>query len=168
MTPTLATGVLATGVLAGARRRGQTLAVAESLTGGLLLAELTAVPGASAVLRGGVVAYAVAVKQDLLGVPAEVLREHGAVSEQAARAMATGVARLLGSDWGVATTGVAGPDSSEGKPPGTVHVAVGGTGTGGEEGHGHRALTLHGTRTQIRDSTVREALELLDRTWSGG
>lgn len=101
-----------------------TVATAESLTGGLVCAALTAVPGASAVVRGGVVAYATDVKSAVLGVDADVLRRHGAVSRETAAAMAVGVRSLLSADVGVATTGVAGPDRQDGRPAGTVHVAV--------------------------------------------
>lgn len=101
-----------------------TVATAESLTGGLVCAALTAVPGASAVVRGGVVAYATDVKSAVLGVDADVLRRHGAVSRETAAAMAVGVRSLLSADVGIATTGVAGPDRQDGRPAGTVHVAV--------------------------------------------
>lgn len=146
---------------------GHTVAVAESLTGGLLAAALTDTPGASTTVRGGVVAYVDEVKSQLLGVPASLLAEHGAVSRRCAEAMAHGVRELLGADWGVSTTGVAGPGPSEGKQVGTVHVAVAG------EHHGdHRALHLHGTRAQIRGASVTAGLELLldvlDTQLSGG
>lgn len=103
---------------------GVTVAVAESLTGGAVCDALVAVPGASAVLRGAVVAYATDVKRDLLGVDEALLTRHGAVHPDVARAMARGVRALLLADVGVATTGVAGPDAQDGQPPGTVHVAV--------------------------------------------
>jgi nicotinamide-nucleotide amidase len=148
--------------------RGQTLATAESLTGGLVAATVTAVPGASAVMLGGVVAYAVATKQALLRVPAAVLAEHGAVSEQTARLMAVGARTSLGSDWAVATTGVAGPEPSEGHPPGTVHVAVHGLLPDGEEVDLHRVLSLHGTRSDIRVATVDHVLDLLLEAVTGG
>ena len=115
-------------LLAGLAVEGQTLAVAESLTGGAVLAALVAVPGASAVLRGGVVAYATDLKTTLAGVPAELLAERGAVDRDVARAMAAGVRERLGADWGLGTTGVAGPDPQDGKAPGTFHVAVVGPG----------------------------------------
>jgi PncC family amidohydrolase len=105
---------------------GEGLAVAESLTGGALCAHLVSVPGASAVLRGGVVAYATDVKADLLGVDRDLLARHGAVHAGVAAAMAQGVARRLAATWGVATTGVAGPAEQDGQPVGTVHVAVNG------------------------------------------
>lgn len=148
-------------LLRGAR---QTLGTAESLTGGLVAAALTDEPGASAVLRGGVVSYAVEVKSTLLGVPEELIAEHGAVSRQCAEAMASGALRVLGCDWAVATTGVAGPDPSEGKAVGTVHVAVAGRSGRGEQTMAHRALSLHGSRREIREATAGAALGLLRDT----
>ena len=118
---------LASVVLEQLRRRGQTLAVAESCTGGGLGAALAAVPGASEVWLGGVIAYANAVKQQLLGVPAGLLEQHGAVSDPVAQAMAQGARRITGADWALAITGVAGPGGgSEAKPVGLVHIAVAG------------------------------------------
>jgi PncC family amidohydrolase len=109
--------------------RGLTVATAESCTGGLVAHLLTEVPGSSAYLRGGIVAYADAVKQAELGVPAEVLAAHGAVSAQVALAMAEGVRNRLGTDLGLGVTGVAGPDGgSESKPVGLAYVAVAGPG----------------------------------------
>ncbi len=120
-------------VLALLAERGQTLAVAESLTGGLVAAELTGVPGASAAFRGSVTAYATALKHELLGVDGKLLAERGAVDPEVASQMAAGVRARLGADWGIATTGVAGPDPQDGQPVGTVYVAVAGPdGTGGE------------------------------------
>jgi nicotinamide-nucleotide amidase len=110
---------------------GQTVAVAESLTAGLVIEHFGRRPGVSAVLRGGVVAYASDLKTALLGVPAETMTKNGVVSAETAVAMASGVRRRCGSDWGIATTGVAGPDRQEAKPPGTVYVAV--AGSSGEE-----------------------------------
>ena len=138
--------------------RGETVAAAESLTGGLVCAALTEVPGSSTVVRGGVVSDATGAKRDVLGVPATLLAAHGAVSGPCALAMADGARQLLGADWGVATTGVAGPDPSEGHPVGTVHVAV-----VGEHGQVHRALHLQGSRQQVRDATVTQVLELLEQ-----
>lgn len=104
--------------------RGHTLVTAESLTGGLVGAAVTAVPGCSAVYRGGVVSYATDLKAQLLDVDAGLLDDVGAVHPAVARAMAEGAARRLGADYAVATTGVAGPSSQDGKPPGTVFIAV--------------------------------------------
>jgi nicotinamide-nucleotide amidase len=118
---------LASVVLEKLRQRGETLAVAESCSGGGLGAALTAVPGASDVFLGGVIAYANAVKQGLLGVDPLDLERWGAVSDPVAQAMALGVQRLTGSDWALAITGVAGPGGgSDQKPVGLVHIAVAG------------------------------------------
>ncbi|MDT0347297.1 CinA family protein [Streptomyces litchfieldiae] len=151
--PPLATQVLR--LLVG---RGQTVAVAESLTGGMVAAALTDVPGASRAFRGSVTAYATGVKRDLLGVDGAVLAERGAVDAEVARQLATGVRDLLGADWGVATTGVAGPEPQDGQPVGTVHVAVSAPGTGGVVA---QRLNLRGDRFAIRSGSVRAALALL-------
>lgn len=141
-----------------------TVAAAESCTGGLLGAALTAVPGASAYFRGGVVAYANQVKRDLLGVDAELLERCGAVSAEVAAAMARGVARLLDADVGIAITGVAGP-GAEGttKPVGLIHLA-------GWWGGRTEAAELHenGDREANRAAAVRAALALGSRLTAGG
>ena len=137
---------------------GQTVAVAESLTGGLLGAALTARPGSSASYRGGVVVYATDLKHTLTGVPADVLTEHGAVSEQTALALARGVRERLGADWGLAVTGVAGPDEQEGQPVGTVFVGI-----AGPAGEHVRRLRLPGDRDRVRALTVTQALDQLRR-----
>ena len=137
-------------------QRRQTVAVAESLTGGLLGAAITTVPGASAVFRGGVIAYATDVKAALLGVPAALLAERGAVDPEVAGAMAAGVRERLGASVGAATTGVAGPDAADGKPPGTVHIAVSAAG-----GTVVQTLALSGGRDEIRRDTVERSLRLL-------
>ncbi|OAR22485.1 damage-inducible protein CinA [Streptomyces sp. ERV7] len=135
----------------------QTVAVAESLTGGLVAAELTGVPGASQCFRGSVTAYATDVKQKVLGVDGTLLAERGAVDAEVARQMAGGVRRMLGADWGLATTGVAGPAAQDGQPVGTVYVAV-----QGPDGTGKTvALRLNGGRAEIRRESVRSVLELL-------
>lgn len=137
--------------------RGQTLAAAESLTGGLLVARLVDVPGASRVVRGGIVAYAADVKAAVLGVDAQLLDRRGAVDPDVALAMADGACRVLDADWGLATTGVAGPDADPaGMPVGTVFVAVSGPGVARV-----RRLGLVGERAQIRSATVTAALDLL-------
>ncbi|MFM7238049.1 MAG: competence/damage-inducible protein A [Cyanobium sp.] len=116
---------LASVVLELLRQRGQTLAVAESCTGGGLGAALAAVPGASDVFLGGVIAYANAVKEGVLGVPPELLEAHGAVSDPVAQAMAQGARRATGADWALAITGVAGPGGgTDQKPVGLVHIAL--------------------------------------------
>jgi nicotinamide-nucleotide amidase len=136
--------------------RDETVATAESLTGGLVAAALTSVPGSSAAVRGGVVAYATDLKAALLSVPADLLERHGAVHGAVAEAMAEGARDRLGASTGVATTGVAGPDPAEGKPVGTVFVAVAGPG-----GLASRQLALTGDREEIRAATVESVLGLL-------
>ncbi|MBJ7530951.1 MAG: CinA family protein [Nocardioides sp.] len=135
------------------RAEGATVATAESLTGGRLAAALTAVPGASAVYRGGAVTYATDLKVSLLGVPQELVDEHGVVSADCAAAMAGGARRVAGATYALATTGVAGPDAQEGRPVGTVFVGV-----AGPEVTSVLSLELAGTRAQIQESTCREAL----------
>ncbi|MEW1641332.1 CinA family protein [Streptomyces sp. NPDC091219] len=143
---------------------GATLAVAESLTGGLVAAEITSVPGASKAFRGSVTAYATELKHQLLGVDATLLTERGAVDVQVAAQMAAGVRKALGADWGIATTGVAGPEPQDGQPVGTVFVAVDGPfgpGSGAAGGGKVAALRLNGGRAEIRMESVRSVLALL-------
>ncbi|MFJ6216246.1 CinA family protein [Streptomyces sp. NPDC092296] len=141
---------------AALRAAGSTVAAAESLTGGLLAAELVDAPGASATFRGSVTAYATDLKASVLGVDAELLAAEGAVHPEVARQMAEGVRRLMGAVYGVATTGVAGPEPQDGKPVGTVHVAV-----AGPEGTAVSSPRLSGERATIRRKAVTAALELL-------
>jgi nicotinamide-nucleotide amidase len=136
--------------------REQTVAVAESLTGGLLGAAITDIPGASLVFRGGIIAYATDLKAALLGVPAGLLASCGPVHPDVAAAMAAGARDRLDATIGVATTGVAGPDPADGKPPGTVHIAVSAGSLPVT-----RALALGGGRDEVRRDTVGEALRLL-------
>ncbi|GAA3143879.1 CinA family protein [Streptomyces rectiviolaceus] len=175
--------------------RGETLAVAESLTGGLVAAEVTAVPGASRVFRGSVTAYATDLKHQVLGVDGTLLAERGAVDAEVALQMAAGVRKVMGADWGIATTGVAGPDPQDGQAVGTVFVAVDGPETtvggldsavggsvstvGGPDstvgGPGSAlrsegkvaALRLNGERSDIRMESVRSVLTLLLERLSG-
>lgn len=133
--------------------RGQTVSCAESLTGGAVAQALSASPGASETFVGAVVSYATAVKIDLLGVPAAVVEEHGVVSAPCAEAMALGARRLLGTDWAVSTTGVAGPDTQEGKPVGLVYV-----GLAGPRGASVEELRLDGDRAAVRAATVDAAV----------
>lgn len=135
---------------------GATVAAAESLTGGLLGAALTATPGASATFRGAVVAYATDLKESLLGVPGPLLDAEGPVSPEVAAAMAAGARDRLGATYGVALTGVAGPEPQGGKAPGTVFVAVAGPDTGEV-----REVGATGDREEIRRAAVLAALELL-------
>ncbi|MCE9635385.1 MAG: competence/damage-inducible protein A [Planctomycetes bacterium] len=140
--------------------RGMTLAVAESCTGGLIGASMTEVAGISSVFLGGVIAYANAVKIRELGVDAATLDRVGAVSEEVARAMASGVRAKFGSDVGIGITGVAGPDGgSPEKPVGTVHVALDVRGT-----VTHRRLSLPGDRALVREIAAKCALDLVRRT----
>lgn len=139
---------------------GWSVAVAESLTGGLVTASLIAVPGASATVRGGIVAYAVDVKQSLLGVDAALLAQYGAVHPDVARQMASGVRHALAGDGpmvhvGIATTGIAGPDSPDGQPVGTVHIGV-----ATPAGARVASLQLAGTREQIRAAAAQQALRI--------
>lgn len=146
-------------VLDALAARGQTLAVAESCTGGGLGERLTRVPGASRVFSGGIIAYADAAKTRLLGVPAALLRRHGAVSAPVARAMAVGARRRLRSDWALALTGVAGPGGgTPAKPVGTVHIAL-----AGPRGCRLLALARGGDREMIRGRAAAAALDLLRR-----
>lgn len=135
--------------------RAATIAVAESLTGGLVGAALTDVPGASAVFRGGITAYATDVKAALLEVDDDLLDSHGPVSAEVAAAMARGARRQLGATYGLATTGVAGPGPEAGQEPGTVFVAI--AGPDGERG---RRCRFSGDRTMIRKQAVAAALAL--------
>ena len=147
---------LAGQVLDRLRAGGQTVAVAESLTGGLLAAALTDVPGASAAFRGGMVTYATELKAVLLGVDALMLARHGAVYPPVAVAMADGVRARLGATYGLATTGVAGPEPADGQPVGTAHIAV-----SVADDTVVRTIALTGDRQQIRRLTVEHALGLL-------
>jgi nicotinamide-nucleotide amidase len=147
---------LAAQVLALLQQRGETVATAESLTGGRLAAALTGVPGASTSYVGGVVAYATSVKVEVLGVPAALVERYGVISAECALAMARGAAGLTGATWGIGTTGVAGPDGQDGHPPGTVHV-----GLVGPDVSTALALELVGGREAIQDRTCVEALSAL-------
>jgi nicotinamide-nucleotide amidase len=148
--------VSAAELVAALRARGQTLATAESLTGGLLAATLVEVPGVSAVFRGGLIPYATELKAALLGVDEELLARLGPVAAEVAAALAEGARRRCDADWGLGTTGVAGPDPQDGHAPGTVFIGV-----AGAAGATVRALHLSGGRAQIRGATVAEALALL-------
>jgi nicotinamide-nucleotide amidase len=135
------------------RAAGLTVATAESLTGGLIGAALTSVPGSSTVYRGGVVAYATDLKHLLLGVDADLLHRVGAVHPDVARGMAEGVRHRLGADYGVGVTGVAGPDPQDGAAPGTVWLGLAGPG-------GSRVVDVSasGSRSDVRLATTARAL----------
>ncbi|GAA2091106.1 CinA family nicotinamide mononucleotide deamidase-related protein [Actinomadura alba] len=145
--------------------RSANVAVAESLTGGLLGAELTLMAGSSATFAGGIVAYATELKESLLGVPRELLDRQGAVDPEVALAMASGVRERLGASYGLAVTGVAGPTPQDGRPVGTIHVAV--AGPGGTSTVESPVLPVRGSdgreRPLIRRMTVVHALDLLRR-----
>ena len=149
--------------------QGRSVATAESLTGGQLGSTITAIPGASKIYRGGVIAYASDLKTDLLGVSGALLSDGGAVQAQVALDMATGVAQRLDAEFGLAVTGVAGPDSQDGHLPGTVFVACIQRDEQGsvidsvvEQLHLFPELTdPRAARAQIREETVAAALELL-------
>ena len=154
---------LAALVLAELAQREHSIAVAESCTGGLLGGRLTAVPGSSRSVLGGVIAYDNRIKVEQLGVPAEVLAEHGAVSEPVARAMASGVRARFGAHVGVGVTGIAGPGGgSPEKPVGTVWVAVD---VGGDV---HAVCpVLPGDRNEIRHRATQIALDRIRRAYAG-
>ena len=162
----LAGSTRAAEVVAELTARGQTLAAAESLTAGLFCATVAGVPGASAALRGGLITYATDLKETLSDVPAETLRAHGPVAPDTARAMAAGAKRRCGADWGVALTGVAGPDAQDGHPVGEVWCGIAVPGTrGADDGDVVVVKRLEvdpGTgRWGIRAGAVAAALELL-------
>ncbi|OKL55202.1 hypothetical protein BSZ39_00275 [Bowdeniella nasicola] len=135
---------------------GRTLGCAESLTAGLISSTLATVPGISEILRGGIVSYATDIKRDVLGVDADLLARYGPVHPKVAAQMARGAARVLGADFGVSTTGVAGPGPSYGKAAGTVLVAA---------CFDHhllvRELAIEGDRQHVRDVAAAAALDLL-------
>lgn len=151
MTPATAVEIVARLTAAG-----ETVAIAESLTGGLVSAAMTEVAGASVVVRGGVLAYATDLKSQVLGVDEMLLGRVGAVDADVAAQMASGVRSLMGATYGLATTGVAGPDRVDGKAVGTVYVAVVGPASSRV-----KALSLSGDRGQIRALSVLAALALL-------
>lgn len=141
---------------------GQSVGVAESLTGGLLGAALSQRPGSSATFRGSLVVYATDLKSAVAGVPEQVLAEQGAVSRATALELATGARTRLGTDWGVGVTGVAGPSEQEGREVGTVHLAV-----AGPQGSAARQVRLPGDRERVRQLAVVSCLDLLRRAMTG-
>ena len=143
-------------LVARLRELRQTVATAESLTAGMVAAELASVPGASAVLRGGLIVYATELKAKLAGVDEGLLAEHGAVHPDVAAQLAAGARERCEATWGLGLTGVAGPDPQDGVAPGTVYVAV-----AGPPGVQVRRLGLTGGRNQVREGSVTAVLELL-------
>lgn len=157
--PALAAGVTAeavASVLAALRERGETVAAAESLTGGLLTAVLTSVPGASAVVRGGLVVYGTDLKATLAGVASDLLAARGPVDADVAAALAEGARARCGASVGLGLTGVAGPDPQDGVAVGVVHVAL-----AGPRGPRSAVLDAPGGREEIRAAAVRAALRLI-------
>jgi len=137
--------------------KGRTLALAESCTGGLIAHRVTDVPGASKIFRGGIVAYSNAAKQKFLGVPAQMLARHGAVSETVARAMAEGAREQFGADFALAVTGIAGPTGgTKNKPVGTVFIAL-----ADARGTVVERKLNPGGRDRFKDSTAEQALGML-------
>ena len=143
-------------IIRNAADAGMRVATAESLTAGMVAAELGSVAGASAVLQGGVVAYQNTVKEHVLGVDGTLLASAGSVDARVAEEMAAGVRTLLNADYGVSTTGVAGPDPHDGKEVGTVFIGLAGAG-----GVISRGFTFRGDRGSIRSQACAAALELL-------
>ena len=151
------TDFLAREVIVRLTEQGRTVATAESCTGGGIGHVLTAVPGSSAVYVGGVISYTNAVKEQVLGVSGEILEAFGAVSPQTAKAMAEGVRRLLGSDYAVSVTGLAGPDSDgSGKPVGLVYI-----GFAAPDGTEVLENVFAGDRSAVREQAIIKALELI-------
>ncbi|MFS3130489.1 CinA family protein [Nocardioides sp. Bht2] len=139
------------------------VATAESITGGLIGAMITGIPGASEVYAGGVVCYATRIKEEVLGIPREITEGIGVVSGECAEAMAEGVRAKFGTRWAISTTGVAGPGPQGAIPPGTVWIGL--AGPGGVEA---RKCTFVGDRDQVRHLAAREALAMLEfgvRAW---
>ncbi|WP_062465544.1 CinA family protein [Demequina maris] len=149
-------------VVARLRELGVTIATAESITGGAVCSALVSVPGASTVVRGGIVAYTAAMKARLLGVDPDVIAEAGLVSADVAEAMARGAREATGATLAVATTGVAGPEPHDGAGPGSVWVAV--SGPAGESSS-HRDIP--GDRAAVRSGTVDAALALVLESLAG-
>jgi nicotinamide-nucleotide amidase len=155
--------MIASNLIAALTERRETLAVAESLTGGLVAASLTDVPGSSRVFLGGLVTYATESKVALLGIDSGLIDRHGVCSQEVAEAMALAVRERFASTWGVATTGVAGPGPHQGIGAGEVWIAISGPQSGSE----HLSLGDLG-RSQVRGGAVTGALALLSRILRSG
>jgi nicotinamide-nucleotide amidase len=147
----------AQGIIDLLRARGETLAVAESLTGGGVGVAITAVPGASDVFIGGITAYKTEVKESFLKVPHSTIVDFGVVSEEVAIAMADGARKLFGATWAISTTGVAGPGPADGQKAGTVWVAICGPINQSTQ------LQIDGEREIIRNATVESAVTAFAR-----
>lgn len=148
---------LVSAIIDNLRRRGETLAVAESLTGGGLGAAITSVAGSSDVFLGGVIAYQLTVKEEILNVPGSLIKEFGVVSEEVAVAMADGLLKLFGATWAIATTGVAGPGPTDGVMAGTVWIAIRGPINQSTE------LAIQGGREVVRNASVSSAITTFAR-----
>ncbi|WP_129360586.1 MULTISPECIES: CinA family protein [Micrococcaceae] len=150
---------LAARIVASATVSGQTISTAESLTAGMVASTICSVSGASAAFWGGVVSYDNSVKAGVLGVRESLLADKGSVDPDVARAMAAGARHVCGTDWGISTTGVAGPEPHDGKPVGLVYI-----GCASPLGFATKELRFHGDRAEIREQSVRAALRLLLET----
>ncbi|GAB4584740.1 CinA family protein [Nocardia sp. IFM 10818] len=150
-------------LVAALRAAGQTIATAESLTAGLLAATIAGIPGASTVLRGGLIVYATDLKHALAGVSTDTLTADGPVAASTAEQLAVGARTRCGADWGVGLTGVAGPDPQDGREVGTVFLGI-----SGPEGTEVVRLKLSGDRWTIRVGSVRAAVTELVRSIAGG
>ena len=146
-----------TDILESIISRGESISVAESLTGGGLAQALTSLPGSSQIFRGSVTAYQADIKNSVLNVPLELISEMGVVSEEVAVSMAAGAKALMGSTWSISTTGVAGPGPIDGVPAGTVWVAIDGPISQTLQ------LELSGTREIVRNATIAGAIAAFAR-----
>ena len=141
---------LAIALVSALKERNETLGTAESCTGGLIASEIVAIPGSSAIFNGGIVSYSNEIKHRILGVPAEILETYGAVSEEVVARMAEGAKRVLGTDWAIATSGVAGPSGgTKEKPVGLVWFAI-----ASAEGTETFSKIFNGKRNEIREKSV--------------
>lgn len=143
------------------RDRGASLATSESLTGGLIGATITGVPGASEVYLGGAIAYDVMMKARLSGVSRTILHTYGVVSEQTVTEMAVGIQTMTGATWTIAASGVAGPTPQEGHPPGEVWIGLAGPQVGQHQVLLAQRFQFEGDREQVREQTVATSLQLL-------
>jgi nicotinamide-nucleotide amidase len=152
------TTTLSTTIVESLKSKGETLSIAESLTGGALTSEIVSVPGASHILKGSIVAYSVEIKVHELSVSQEIIDKVGVVSEEVALAMADGVKARMNSTWSIASTGVAGPGPHHGIPAGTVWLAIVGPDT-----RETVKLALEGDRERVRRGAVESALGVFAR-----
>ncbi|OQE28700.1 hypothetical protein PENSTE_c003G04850 [Penicillium steckii] len=152
---------IATTLVYKLRDFNQTVGVAESFTGGGIMATITSVPGSSAVLHGGVVSYATSVKREVLGVEDSLIAKEGVIHPEVARQMAKGARKITShgsiTTWGIATTGVAGPASQDNKPAGTVYIGI----DSSKESWTWGPFNFPGDRDEVRQATIKEALCLL-------